>query len=1087
MEEAISVVNKMGIITTAVALLVLNYAKGHQVYESRICAEKNVQMHHAPDSHEYLSTFKAEENSTHTNKTCERSTNFCYAYWETNGTAVTFIKQGCWEVSGKSDCIQTKCIADKPSAARNNSRFCCCSGNLCNVNFIDDYVMPTEDITTALSRATSLMEPADDGYRTILIALVCGLVLVLISVGVGVIVLWKIHEASIYKQTADAVHLMDNGSPGNYQSDTYALEHLKISTIVGQGRYGCVFKGTLLDKEVAVKIFPGHHRQYFHNERDIYCLPFMDNPALLTYFGSDERVSAEGYIDYLLVLSYATNGCLQDYLRSNLVDWNCLCRMALSVAKGLAHLHTDIRKGDKFKPCVTHRDLNSRNILVKADLSCCLCDLGFAMKISGSKYFYNGEEQHAETKSINDVGTLRYMAPEVLEGAVNLRDCESSLKQIDVYALGLVLWEIATRCADLYQLGTSVPPYSMPFEAEVGHHPTFEQMQVLVSRHKARPLFPEGWRDWAAVRLLRETIEDCWDQDAEARLTALCVEERIQELPSLWDRMRAITTSGMSPTVNPTVNPTFTSTTLSQLPGVVRTTNNNNNSSSGTNTNYNYNNNSSNMGHMISSGLHEKQLPDSLENTDYSVKSGSGTCGKDACESNLSEGTIETTVTISPSDSHAESSYKNSNQTFVPPGGTHTFPLSSGLTSSVQHQRASLQPYQGRNPCMERNLMLTAPSDEDLACNGNTLVDRSFKHASASNYLINTALYEPQALVSHDYLSTSQLTAGNNSIRPATPIPYVQNAVYDTNSTCTGIPKQPNIPGNGSAVVDGVTHTKSSHWSNWGKGSSRWEGFKKYLDSKTKSLFGMSKEREAHTVDSGNTVVKEFDEVDDDVKSNLLARQTSVTVAPLSKRSPVLMETKVCVSPPDKLVNGVSTNTGVVTSVMSPLISTTNRNDNENKDSKVTKSQRPCTLALTPAKPTMVCEDTSVAVSRQNLKEQIHQVFRNRSNENASRLKDPNLRVKTPGDVPPSVRRNRGKGGTARFSLYDDRMMITKEFSKTSCANTDLKTNSSQIFSSSVPTNIDISCSSEILEKVVPYSSQNDRKLKLRSNDACSC
>lgn len=43
------------------------------------------------------------------------------------------------------------------------------------------------------------------------------------------------------------------------------------------------------------------------------------------------------------------------------------------------------------------------------------------------------------------------MAPEVLEGAVNLRDCESSLKQIDVYALGLILWELATRCTDLFQ------------------------------------------------------------------------------------------------------------------------------------------------------------------------------------------------------------------------------------------------------------------------------------------------------------------------------------------------------------------------------------------------------------------------------------------------------------------------------------------------------------------------------------------------------------------------------------------------------------------------------------------------------------
>jgi bone morphogenetic protein receptor type-2 len=78
------------------------------------------------------------------------------------------------------------------------------------------------------------------------------------------------------------------------------------------------------------------------------------------------------------------------------------------------------------------------------------------------------------------------------------------------------------------------------FNVITGHHPTFEQMQVLVSRHKARPLFPELWRDWAAIKLVRETVEDCWDQDAEARLTALCVEERLQELPTLWDRQRGI-------------------------------------------------------------------------------------------------------------------------------------------------------------------------------------------------------------------------------------------------------------------------------------------------------------------------------------------------------------------------------------------------------------------------------------------------------------------------------------------------------------------------------------------------------------------
>jgi len=43
------------------------------------------------------------------------------------------------------------------------------------------------------------------------------------------------------------------------------------------------------------------------------------------------------------------------------------------------------------------------------------------------------------------------MAPEVLEGSVNLYDCLMALTQVDVYALGLVFWEVGTRCHDLYQ------------------------------------------------------------------------------------------------------------------------------------------------------------------------------------------------------------------------------------------------------------------------------------------------------------------------------------------------------------------------------------------------------------------------------------------------------------------------------------------------------------------------------------------------------------------------------------------------------------------------------------------------------------
>lgn len=43
------------------------------------------------------------------------------------------------------------------------------------------------------------------------------------------------------------------------------------------------------------------------------------------------------------------------------------------------------------------------------------------------------------------VSTLRYMAPEVLDESINMKHFDS-FKCADIYALGLVYWEIARRC-----------------------------------------------------------------------------------------------------------------------------------------------------------------------------------------------------------------------------------------------------------------------------------------------------------------------------------------------------------------------------------------------------------------------------------------------------------------------------------------------------------------------------------------------------------------------------------------------------------------------------------------------------------------
>lgn len=64
--------------------------------------------------------------------------------------------------------------------------------------------------------------------------------------------------------------------------------------------------------------------------------------------GMDERISMEGSVEYLLVLSFAPGGNLIDFLRTHTIDWTTFCKMSLSIVKGLAYLHTDIRKGGMY-------------------------------------------------------------------------------------------------------------------------------------------------------------------------------------------------------------------------------------------------------------------------------------------------------------------------------------------------------------------------------------------------------------------------------------------------------------------------------------------------------------------------------------------------------------------------------------------------------------------------------------------------------------------------------------------------------------------------------------------------------------------
>lgn len=76
-----------------------------------------------------------------------------------------------------------------------------------------------------------------------------------------------------------------------------------------------------------------------------------------------------------LITHYHEHGSLYDFLQRQTLEPQLALRLAVSAACGLAHLHVEIF-GTQGKPAIAHRDLKSRNVLVKSNLQCCIADLG---------------------------------------------------------------------------------------------------------------------------------------------------------------------------------------------------------------------------------------------------------------------------------------------------------------------------------------------------------------------------------------------------------------------------------------------------------------------------------------------------------------------------------------------------------------------------------------------------------------------------------------------------------------------------------------------------------------------------------------
>ena len=142
-------------------------------------------------------------------------------------------------------------------------------------------------------------------------------------------------------------------------------------------------------------------------------------------------------------------------------------RIAADVGRALAYMH------DSFSPALVHRDVKAHNILLTREGVAKLCDFGL---VSAPQ---------------RGAGTPSYMAPELLS-----RRTTSYSYKVDVYAFGILLWELLAR---------SGSPW-------IGYEAADLIAKVVAGDRLEIPRSPSDCPIEA-----QDAIAECWAQDADAR------------------------------------------------------------------------------------------------------------------------------------------------------------------------------------------------------------------------------------------------------------------------------------------------------------------------------------------------------------------------------------------------------------------------------------------------------------------------------------------------------------------------------------------------------------------------------------------
>jgi serine/threonine protein kinase/Tol biopolymer transport system component len=200
----------------------------------------------------------------------------------------------------------------------------------------------------------------------------------------------------------------------------------EIVAEIGAGAMGEVYlaQDGRLDRRVALKILPAlftrNRERVARFQREAKVTSALNHPNIVTVYDMGENGET-----WYIAAEFIEGATLRQQLASGAMELAAVLRVAIQCAHALAAAH---------EAGIIHRDIKPENIMLRPDGLVKVLDFGLA-RVADAKT----ESSLDTTLAGAVIGTPRYMSPEQARS-------ETPDTRTDIFSLGAVLYEIATKC-----------------------------------------------------------------------------------------------------------------------------------------------------------------------------------------------------------------------------------------------------------------------------------------------------------------------------------------------------------------------------------------------------------------------------------------------------------------------------------------------------------------------------------------------------------------------------------------------------------------------------------------------------------------